>query len=225
MKYYIASPGFNPTQLAKIKSIEAELDRLGADYYSPFKNGDNLHIGDDMDLNKIQIKHIFDKNIEEINSCDKMIAIVEDFDKGTAFEIGYFAASRGLDSLNRSLLLIGELSEEVAKVTEELIKSSNLYKLHPEIDCIDITEKNLETYIHIGLSYGLNRKVVTYSSEPLESNVMTACATYVHFTEDGTYGSFNKFRNEFIKDQKGEAKLTLGKLFSLSPIKFFTKVE
>lgn len=222
MRYYIASPGFNDEQITKIRSVESELDRFGADYFSPFKNGDNLHLGDDMDLNKIQIKHIFNQNIEEINKSDKMIAIVETFDKGTIFEIGYFAATRDLNSLNRELLMIGGLSENISESLAELIREGK--NISPnDFAFVNISEKDLECYLKIGYYYGKFCKVVTYTDKPLDSNVMTACAAFLHFYNDkNQFKDFYDFRRHALKELHS---IDLANSFNLGALKLFKKVE
>ena len=218
MKYYIASPGFNEDQIARIRSVEKTLDEVGADYYSPFKNGDNLKLDDNEDLNKIRIKHIFNKNIEEIMSCDKMIAIVDDFDKGTAFEIGYFVSGRDVATINESLLLIGKLGPQISVIIDSVLEKLNDIRHESnKVHIVDITEKTLEDYILIGALYQRGYKIVTTSEGELSSNVMTACAVMCHQN--------NTTKEELAKELKHNNNCLDDLHYQLSAFKMFKKVE
>ncbi len=89
-KVYIAAPFFNPQQLEMVTEIEFLLENFDIDYFSPRKHGvikemdeegKNLHMG-----------AIYSRNILELRNCDLMIAIIDDYDSGTMFEIGYFTS-------------------------------------------------------------------------------------------------------------------------------------
>jgi len=80
---YIAAPFFNPEQLAWVEKTKELLAKLDMNFYSPkdvnlFENGK----GFDPQL-------IFDDNVRTIDSCNLVIAITNDKDQGTHFEIGY----------------------------------------------------------------------------------------------------------------------------------------
>jgi len=218
--YYIASPGFTPEQLAKIHKVEAKLDEFKVDYFSPFKEGDKLDMGNsDQDIAKLSIKLIFDKNVTNIYNSTKMIAIVDEFDKGTAFEIGLFSARMG--RLNDALLLIGKMKEEVSAELNKIIHAkSNSNKFN-------LDNKDLPTYLRMGYMYGTS-KLYSYSKERLPSNVMTACAIDFHYQAD-LYKDTDHYYDTFEKFQQaktGDLNIIGTKYnYQLDPVRFSTKVE
>ena len=90
---YIASPLFSEMERNYIDKLvykisqELNLDEL-ENFYVPHR--DNEYNGFE--------SNIYDKNIQNLNHCDTMIAILDgkDVDSGTAFEIGYFEAQNKL---------------------------------------------------------------------------------------------------------------------------------
>lgn len=220
--YYIASPGFNDNQLQKISDVEKMLDGFRLDYFSPFKEGDKLDMKNpDTDLVKLNIKCIFDKNIDNINKASHLIAIVDDFDKGTAFEIGHFAKKCDPVTLSSRLLLLGKKAEEVSEELNKIIYAkSNSNKF-------DLDNKDLATYLRLGYMYD-TCKIYTYSKERLSSNVMTACAVTFHYQADlykdtdHYYDTFEKF----VAAQTGELNL-LGTKFNyqLDAVRLSSSVE
>ena len=90
MKVYIASPFFNEEQLEVVKQIEAELEKEGIEYFSPRKDG----VLKDMDKKSREeiAPEIYKKNIAGVRNCTAVIAVIDNFDPGTVFELGYAAA-------------------------------------------------------------------------------------------------------------------------------------
>jgi len=96
MKYYLAGPFFNETQLNKIKEIEKSLELLEYSYLSPRDLGINpLNLNTTLDK-ALGLKKVLDSNIDSLNeseyaifelSIDKKISIP---DIGTLFELGYW---------------------------------------------------------------------------------------------------------------------------------------
>lgn len=90
---YLAAPLFSNMEKQYINFIIQEvchklkLDPIN-DIYSPIR--DNKY--------NDPKSQIYDKNIENLNNCDIMIAILDgkDVDSGTAFEIGYFESQNKL---------------------------------------------------------------------------------------------------------------------------------
>ena len=88
---YLASSLFSEMERDYIDKIvhkiatDLNLDEL-EDFYVPHR--DNKYTYSEIS--------IYDKNIENLNNCDIMIAILDgqDTDSGTAFEIGYFEAQK-----------------------------------------------------------------------------------------------------------------------------------
>ena len=99
MKIYIAGPFFNEEQLSRIITIESMLDAHGIKYFSPrkFRISDRPDLESsilkDMDPGKQRevAKAIFDSNIDGIRGSDGIIAVIDDKDTGTSFELGYAA--------------------------------------------------------------------------------------------------------------------------------------
>jgi len=83
---YIAGPIFNTDQKNVIKDIEDILDDLWLDYFSPREFG----VIADEPMNPARMKRIYDMNIRMLNECDTLIAVLDDRDAGTIFELGYF---------------------------------------------------------------------------------------------------------------------------------------
>lgn len=84
-KVYLAGPFFNDTQLNVVEKIKKILDSLGIKYYSP---KDELRFRKEDPPEKA--KECFDSNLKAMTDSDFMIAIIDDFDPGTIFEMGYF---------------------------------------------------------------------------------------------------------------------------------------
>ena len=83
-KIYIGSPFFNEQQLKVIEDIKAACDSLEIPYFSP-KDANLFKKTDPPE----KAKECFDGNIKAMNECDLMIAVIDDFDAGTMFEMGY----------------------------------------------------------------------------------------------------------------------------------------
>ena len=88
-KVYIASGFFTPDALNKVIATEEGLGKSGINYFSPRTITADLSPNNpDREENA---KMIFEKDLEEIHSCNKMHAIIdESYDQGTLFEVGYF---------------------------------------------------------------------------------------------------------------------------------------
>jgi len=91
-KIYIASPFFNEEQIAFVKKIEDELESITLDFYSPRLDGILMNMTSE---ERAQSKRkIYDNNVKNIIDCDIMVAVIDDRDQGTVFEMGYAAAIR-----------------------------------------------------------------------------------------------------------------------------------
>lgn len=84
---YIAGPFFNEDQVALVEAIEAVLTFNNMPFYSPRSEGVLFHMT--QEEKAARMKYIFDKNIEMLDKCDKVVAIIDNYDTGTVFEIGY----------------------------------------------------------------------------------------------------------------------------------------
>lgn len=89
-KVYIAAPFFNAKQLTLVKAIEGELTDLAVEYYSPRVGGILMELSAE---EKTQSKgQIYKDNVDQIDSCTHMIAVIDDRDVGTIWEMGYATA-------------------------------------------------------------------------------------------------------------------------------------
>lgn len=97
-KVYIAAPFFNPVQLAFVKRIENLLTENSINFFSPRLEGVVMNFKNmSKDEKHRETKRIYDANIEHINDCDYMIAVIDDHDTGTMFEIGYHSALKATE--------------------------------------------------------------------------------------------------------------------------------
>ena len=83
--YYIAAPLFNKENIDTIKDIENLLDKIGKKYFSPREYGSI--VGEKMTPQRME--RIFDLNIIMLKKCNNMIAVIDDRDTGTIFEMGF----------------------------------------------------------------------------------------------------------------------------------------
>ena len=96
---YIAAPLFDEESLEVIKKIENLIDsRSGEDFFSPREFG--VIKGEEMTPNRM--KRIFDMNIRMLEECDKMIAVTDNYDPGTIFELGYAYAYENMPIITYS---------------------------------------------------------------------------------------------------------------------------
>lgn len=86
-KVYIAAPFFNREQLTRVSNIETILAREGIAFFSPRSLGvlKDLSPAERDEASSI----IFNKNVEMLDWCDIVIAVIDDKDTGTIWEMGY----------------------------------------------------------------------------------------------------------------------------------------
>ena len=87
---YIASPFFNESQLEFVKRIEIALQDAGIKFFSPRSEGVLIEMSPSKKAKAA--KKIYDSNVKHIEDCDILLAVIDDRDTGTMFEIGYAAA-------------------------------------------------------------------------------------------------------------------------------------
>ena len=144
---YIAAPLFSEMErvyidkIVDIVSEKLEL-KLWDDFYIPHRDNDD----DAFD------SEIYNKNIEYLNHCDIMIAVLDgkDVDSGTAFEIGYFGAQNkvvlGLLTDKRSYDEEGDLNTKLNTMILCSLNSENIFDYIDDlIDTLyDILMENYE---------------------------------------------------------------------------------
>lgn len=83
---YIAAPFFSEEEIELVDSIKESLLRMEINVFSP---KDESGVIDNTKITKEQAQEIFKKNIEAIDSAGSMVAVIDNLDPGTMFEIGY----------------------------------------------------------------------------------------------------------------------------------------
>lgn len=89
---YIAAPFFNPEQVKIVEEIEKHLTENELEYFSPREFG----VIKDTPMTDDRMQRIYDMNIRMLGACNGMVAVIDDYDTGTIFEIGHMAASNRL---------------------------------------------------------------------------------------------------------------------------------
>ncbi len=87
---YIAAPFFNAKQIDFVMAIEHILEEYDLEYFSPRSFGVIKHLSEEQKANRI--KKIYDCNVEKICESDMLIAVIDDLDTGTIWEMGYATA-------------------------------------------------------------------------------------------------------------------------------------
>jgi len=205
--YYIASPFFTPEAKQRIKEIKDHLNKVELKFYSPGDAGIDFKVlmTKDPVLDQFLIDRIFKENIDEIDKALKLIGIIDNFDKGTWFEIGYFAAKQGSSqACLKNLRLIGnnpDLLNEVSirlktlfdKKYMELEEPTHINNAHRllfkttdhlwvanGIAAVDLADTM--NYIDIGFLYAQEIRLITYSNKPLDASLMASPVTSKHFS-------------------------------------------
>jgi nucleoside 2-deoxyribosyltransferase len=101
-RVYLAGPFFNETQRAELHKVEAALKNVGGIFHSPKLFKANEYplvvyspsmdgILQDMtpDQRIAQAPFIFKKNVEMLLWCDTVVAMTDDKDTGTIWEMGF----------------------------------------------------------------------------------------------------------------------------------------
>lgn len=89
MRVYLASPFFTPTQIQMVEAIE-EILRNAPDVqlYSPRQDG--IVLKDLPPKDRLAAsKKVFHTNIDQISWCHYIVAVIDDRDPGTIWEMGF----------------------------------------------------------------------------------------------------------------------------------------
>lgn len=87
LKVYLASPFFNPSQVEKLHIVEKLLEHdLNLKVYSPSRDGIKLDIKTSTYEDRLAT---FTDNVKNIDNADIVVAIVDELDTGTLWEVGY----------------------------------------------------------------------------------------------------------------------------------------
>lgn len=114
---YIAGPFFNDKQKDLIKRIENELDKYGIKYFSPRSEG--VLIDMTPEEKEKQMSKIYNSNINHMIDCKCMLAIIDDWDTGTVFEMGYAKC------LNKPIFTLSDNDYGLNVMIRQAIKSHN----------------------------------------------------------------------------------------------------
>jgi len=91
MKVYIAAPFFNEEQLEVVKQFEIILGQHGIEYFSPRSEGTLKQMTPEERLSKMG--KVFKSNIGHMDWCTHAIVVIDGYDKGVLFEMGYLYAT------------------------------------------------------------------------------------------------------------------------------------
>ena len=91
MKVYIAAPFFNEEQLSVVKRIESYLRENGINFFSPRSEGTLVKMSPEE--RKAKMSELFQSNVNHMDWCTHCIAVIDDYDTGTVWEMGYLFAT------------------------------------------------------------------------------------------------------------------------------------
>lgn len=91
LKVYIAAPFFNEEQLDVVRKIELLLEREGVDFFSPRSEGILKDLN--VEQRKLEMGRLFRSNVDHMDWCTHCVAVVDDYDTGTVWEMGYLYAT------------------------------------------------------------------------------------------------------------------------------------
>ena len=91
LKVYIAAPFFNPEQLEVVQRIEALLKDHDIAYFSPRFDGTLRNM--DAKERAEKMGAMFRSNVDHMDWCTHCVAVIDDYDTGTVWEIGYLYAT------------------------------------------------------------------------------------------------------------------------------------
>lgn len=100
---YIAGPFFNPKQLKLIETIEETLDWIGIPYFSPRSFGALGEMGTEERV--AAIKSVYAENVAQITGNQVMLAVIDDNDVGTIWEMGYASKLKQMDETRRLITM------------------------------------------------------------------------------------------------------------------------
>ncbi|MCP4256824.1 MAG: hypothetical protein GY774_04755 [Planctomycetes bacterium] len=94
-RVYIAAPFFNEEQEAYVAKIENCLESYNVSFFSPRSEGVIANMKELSPADReVAIDNIFNCNIKGILECTHVLAVIDDWDIGTVFEIGYAYAHK-----------------------------------------------------------------------------------------------------------------------------------
>lgn len=164
---YLASPFFNDEQRETLNIVTEILESLeGVRVFSPSRDG----IMCPPDADRKTRQDAFRINIESINDCDIVVAIIEHHDTGTTFEIGgaYFSripvVAVDFKQLKKLNLMLAESFACYCRNPEILIGYMNTFvdiqlKVKRQLSKSDETQKLMEFKTREITEYGRNAQI------------------------------------------------------------------
>jgi len=99
IRVYIAAPFFNPAQMIMVTEIEIILKNHGIKYFSPRSEGVIKQMTSTEKA--VHMKAMYESNLKHMMEANFMIAVIDDYDTGTVFELGYFTRLREVTAYGR----------------------------------------------------------------------------------------------------------------------------
>jgi len=105
MKIYIAAPFFKPDELKLVKEIENLLTQMGVPFFSPRLNAPVIKELPEDEREQAAI-NVFQSNINGLWTCNTLLHVLLK-DEGSAWESGYWAASKGIKNKTSPIICMG----------------------------------------------------------------------------------------------------------------------
>ncbi len=91
LKVYIAAPFFTEGQLDVVRKIELLLESKGIEFFSPRSEGTLKDMS--AEERKVAMGEVFRSNVDHMDWCTHCVAVIDDYDTGTVWEMGYLYAT------------------------------------------------------------------------------------------------------------------------------------
>ena len=91
LKVYIAAPFFNEEQLDVVRKIELLLEEEGIEFFSPRSEGTLKDMS--AEERKEAMSEVFRSNVDHMDWCTHCVAVIDNYDTGTVWEMGYLYAT------------------------------------------------------------------------------------------------------------------------------------
>lgn len=127
---YIASPFFNKEEVQFVDQIKDTLRSIGFNVYSPKDEAGIIP----EDKNHEECRKIFDHDCWGMDTCPMMVAVIDDFDPGTIFEMGYaYNAGKSIITISRkhygiNLMLAMSARAHFSDFGDFVVAMSDFYK-------------------------------------------------------------------------------------------------
>jgi len=130
---YIAGPFFDTPQLEFVKEIEARLMAAGIKFFSPRSTGVLIEMTPEE--KKTSLAEIYGQNVWNMLTSSVMVAIIDDRDAGTIFEMGYFTALAHANKIPRRLISITQKDHGMNVMLRQSV-CAHLRGANNLIDCV-----------------------------------------------------------------------------------------